>query len=337
MVTELGQLESDMKADGWTVIRHDLAASTAVTSVRSTIQSDYNADPSNVKAVYIVGHIKAPYSGNINPDGHATHLGAWPCDGYYGELNGTWTDNSVNSTGGYPLNVNVPGDGKFDQSDYPSALELQVGRVDLSDMPAFSISEVNLVKNYLTRAHSFKTKGFTPTVRGIVLDNLQWVSSPLAGCAYRMASLVGAANITDAYPYGSPFSTYVNGQSYLWTYGSGGGTQAMDGSVLTFNGADNVGTTQAYAAAGYSFGGIFNMSFGSYFGDWDNRNNFLRGAALQWQRAHQRVGSGAELVVPPHGHGRQHRLLHPAQHEQRERPVHPRSQAVGPAARWAWV
>ena len=34
-------------------------------------------------------------------------------------------------------------------------------------------------------------------------------------------------------------------------------------------------TTQKYATT-VSMGGVFNMAFGSYFGDWDNKNNFLR-------------------------------------------------------------
>ncbi|MCB0791366.1 MAG: hypothetical protein KDB97_06335, partial [Flavobacteriales bacterium] len=275
--TRLSQLEQDLKADGWTVLRHDVSRTASVTSVRALVQADYNADPTNVKAVYIIGHVPVPYSGNVNPDGHSSHLGAWPCDGYYGEMNGTWTDNSVNSTGAQRAeNYNVPGDGKFDQSDFPNSVELQVGRVDMYDMPAFSQSELQLLQNYLDKVHGFKTKQWAPQVRGIVFDNFQWLGNPLAGCAYReIAPLVGPNNITNCYPYGNPFHTYVNGQSYLWTYSSGGGLQAMDGSVLTFNGADNVATTQDYAG-GVSMGGVFNMSFGSYFGDWDNRNNFLR-------------------------------------------------------------
>ncbi|MDQ3100959.1 MAG: hypothetical protein M3R08_06205, partial [Bacteroidota bacterium] len=67
----------------------------------------------------------------------------------------------------------------------------------------------------------------------------------------------------------------VNGESYLWTYSSAGGIMTWEGDGNTFNGASNVGTTQNYAANG-SMGGVFNMSCGSYFGDWDNKNNFLR-------------------------------------------------------------
>jgi hypothetical protein len=277
LASELQQLQNDLVADGWTVLRSDVSRTASVQSVRNTITSLYNSDPTNVKALFLFGHIPVPYSGNQAPDGHGEHTGAWPCDGYYGELTGTWTDNSINNSNAQRVeNRNVPGDGKFDQSQFPSDLELQVGRVDLSDMPAFGQNETELLRTYLNKLHAFKMKWFTPQERGIIFDNLQWVSAPMAASGWRaMAPLVGPTNITAPYPYGDPFHTFVNGQSYLWTYSSGGGLQAYVGSTLTFNGANNIATTEQYAS-GVQMNGVFNMSFGSYFGDWDNVNNFLR-------------------------------------------------------------
>ncbi|MFZ1688971.1 MAG: hypothetical protein WAU70_16235 [Flavobacteriales bacterium] len=277
LATELTQLQSDLKADGWTVLRSDVSRTASVSSVRNTVIGHYNSDPANVKALFIVGHVPVPYSGNQNPDGHAEHQGAWPCDGYYGELTSSWTDNSVNISGmARTANNNIPGDGKFDQSDYPSALELQVGRVDMYDMPAFTQSETQLLRTYLNKLHSYKVKGFTPQERGIIFDNLQWAGSPLAGSAWRgFAPLVTAANVTAPYSYGFPFKSFVDEQSYLVSYSSGGGLQATVGGVITYNGADNIGITEDYATT-VQVGSVFNMAFGSYFGDWDNKNNFLR-------------------------------------------------------------
>ncbi len=277
MVSELNQLTQDLKADGWAVIRSDVSRTAPASSIRAIVQGHYNSDPANVKAVYIVGHVPVPYSGNVAPDGHSEHVGAWPCDGYYGEMNGSWSDNSVNNNGSLrEANRNVPGDGKFDQSDFPSDVELQVGRVDLYDMPAFSQSEVQLVKNYLTRAHNFKVKAWTPLVRGLMFDNLQWVSNPIAGTGWRnMGPLVGGTNITNANQNGNAFHNLVNGESYLWTYSSGGGNMTWEDGGYTYNGAGNIGTTQNYASNS-SMGGVFNMACGSYFGDWDNKNNFLK-------------------------------------------------------------
>ncbi len=196
LVPELQQVENDLKADGWSVLRNDVSRTASVTSVRAIVVGHYNADPINMKAVYIIGHVPVPYSGNIAPDGHSSHQGAWPCDGYYGEMNGTWTDNSVSvQQSQNPKNFNVPGDGKFDQSNFPSTVELQVGRVDMYDMPAFSTSEVQLMRNYLNRAHSYKIKGWEPQVRAMIFDNLQWAGGILAaGLAVALTACGGMAH-----------------------------------------------------------------------------------------------------------------------------------------------
>ncbi|MEO8066857.1 MAG: T9SS type A sorting domain-containing protein [Flavobacteriales bacterium] len=277
LAPELTQLQNDLKADGWVVLRSDVGRSASVTSVRNTVIAHYNSDQTNVKALFIIGHVPVPYSGYQNPDGHAEHLGAWPCDGYYGELTSTWTDNTINATSAArAANNNTPGDGKFDQTDFPSALELQVGRVDMYDMPAFSQSETQLLRSYLNKLHNYKMKGYTPQERGIIFDNLQWAGSPLAGSAWRgFAPLVGAANVTAPYSYGFPFKSFVDEQSYLVSYSSGGGLQGNVGGVVTYNGADNIAITEDYAST-IQVGSVFNMAFGSYFGDWDNKNNFLR-------------------------------------------------------------
>ena len=271
LATELQQLETDLNNDGWGVIRHDVANNMAVSAVRALVQADYNAAPTRVKAVYIIGHVPVPYSGNLNPDGHSEHKGAWPCDGYYGELNGTWTDNTVNTTSAdMDWNDNVPGDGKFDQSDFPSDVELQVGRVDFWALGSpggdFPLPEVELIRNYLNRAHNYKTRQWVPQNRGIVFDNFQDMSYPLASSGYRnIAALVGASNLTNCNPAGPPFYTLMDGQNYLWTYACGGGM---------WWGASNVGTSSNYGST--HFGGVFNMSYGSYFGDWNVPGNFLR-------------------------------------------------------------
>jgi hypothetical protein len=60
------------------------------------------------------------------------------------------------------------------------------------------------------------------------------------------------------------FSTLAN-ESYLWSYGCGGGSYVSCGGV---------GTTNDFASN--SVKTVFTVLFGSYFGDWDNTDNFLR-------------------------------------------------------------
>ena len=275
LVSELNQLTYDLRADGWSVLRSDVSRTASVTSVRSVVQGHYNSDPTNVKALYIVGHVPVPYSGNITPDGHDDGKGARPTDGYYAEMNGTWTDATVNTTiSTHTQAWNTPGDGKFDQSDFPSPLELQVGRVDLYDMPAFPGGEVQLMRNYLNKAHNYKIKGWSPTARGIVIDNLQWLGNPIAASGFRTAPLTGNADLMPAFPI-LDFHTYINNQSYLWTYHCGGGQQSTTDGVVTYSGTDG-GASTAQLASSVTMGGVFNMALGSFFYDFDNKNNFLR-------------------------------------------------------------
>jgi len=263
LATQLTQLESDLEGDGWKVVRLNVSRTAPVANVKNLIVAEYNADPTNVKAVFLVGHVPVPYSGNLAPDGHGEHFGAWAADVFYGEMNGTWTDNSVNSSVGQidPRNTNVPGDGKYDQSILPSAVELAVGRVDFWNLPVFSQSETTLLGNYLTKLHNWKVKQFTAQVRGIVDDNFTGFVDAFAQNAWRgFGPLVGPQNVSA----GDYFSG-MTGQSYLWSYGCGGGW---------WDNAVGIGTSAQFASSNLQ--SVFTILFGSYFGDPDCQNNFMR-------------------------------------------------------------
>ncbi len=268
---ELAQLQQDLVGDGWTVIRHDVPRDTTVPAVKGLIQADYSADPTNVRSVFLFGHVAVPYSGNFNPDGHPNHQGAWPADVFYGDMDGTWTDTSVNSTNAErSTNWNIPGDGKFDQSTIPSDVELQVGRVDLSNMTCYankvpSRSELDLLRQYLNKDHKFRNALLPLPQRGIVCDNFGEASGEaFAANGWRnFAAFFGGSNNVEV-PYGTFFST-LNTNGYLWAYGTGGG------SWYTCNG---IGSSDDFALGDIK--AVFTMFLGSYFGDWDNESNFLR-------------------------------------------------------------
>ncbi|PBQ32178.1 hypothetical protein CNR22_10475 [Sphingobacteriaceae bacterium] len=267
--SELSRLVADIEGDGWEVIRHDVLRTASVTHVKELIVNDYTADTSlTTKAVFLVGHVPVPYSGNINPDGHSDHLGAWPADCYYGDVNGNWTDSFVNSTTASPARTqNTPGDGKFDQSIIPSDLELQVGRVDFNNMPAFTSSEQQLLKNYLDKDHAYRKKIFAPVKQAVVDDNFGYFSSEaFAASGYKnFGPLVGTTNVSNA-----DYFTSMTGTSYAWSYGCGGGS---------YTSAGGIGSTSNFASSNLE--GVFTMLFGSYFGDWDSQDNFLKAPLAQ--------------------------------------------------------
>lgn len=259
---EIEQLELDLLKDHWRVITKSVAESQAVTAVRALIQQCYQNTP-DLKALYLLGHIPVPYSGDIYPDTHSeNHQGAWSADTYYAELNGNWTDEVANiTTAFFERNHNVPGDGKFDQDSIPSQVELQVGRVDLSNLPSFGLGEVELTRRYLQKAHAYKTGKIVAERRALIDDNFgQAFAGPTASGWRNFAPMFGAANIVEL----DYFST-MREESYLWSYGCGGGSHISAGGI---------GSTANFAQD--SLQSVFTMLFGSQFGDWDNVDNFLR-------------------------------------------------------------
>lgn len=264
----LDRLVADLVGDGWIVVRHDVQPTDTVPSVKARIVAEYAANPLQTRAVLLLGRVPVPYSGAFAPDGHPDHQGAWPADGYYGDVNGTWTDTGVNlTTATRPENRNVPGDGKFDQSSWPSDLELAVGRIDFANLPAFAATETQLLQQYLDKDHDYRHKAFAVGQRAIVDDNFGWFGGEaFAASGWRNASnLVGPANVAAA-DYFTTLNTQT-GSGYSWSYGCGPGW---------YQGASGVGSTTDFTLS--SNRSVFTILFGSYHGDWDSPDNFLRAA-----------------------------------------------------------
>lgn len=292
LASEIAQLQKNLVADGWTVIRHDVPRETVspgTTSnpvwlariaeqqnIRSIVQADYNTSPDDKWALFILGRIPQPYSGIINPDGHGEHYGAWPTDLYYvtdgsafpGDPNGGWTDTSVNTgTSGLAdvRNYNLPGDGKFDNYLIPADVKIQTGRVDLSNMARVptGMTETELLRQYLVRDNNFRrVQGSYANVarRGIVDDNFNSYAQT-AWCS-GFGFFGSNAGQMDAADWFTTLST----TPMLFAYGCGGGywtsASGVGDSIIDF------GKTDSKA--------VFTQLFGSYFGDWDCADNFMR-------------------------------------------------------------
>jgi len=259
---EITTLMNDLSGDGWKIVRNDFARSVSVATIKNYIVSTYNTDNS-INALYILGHLAVPYSGDLNPDAHPDHKGAWPADVFYADVNGTWTDNTINNTVATGTrNDNTPGDGKYDQSTLPSDAELQTGRVDFSNMSAFTKTEVQMMRTYLNKAHNYKMDMLTVVKQALIDDNFGMsTGEPFAANGWRnFAPILGLSGSTSA-----DYITSLNTGNYQWSFGCGGGS---------YTSATGIGTTANIASS--DMNGIFSMEFGSYFGDWDNQNNFLR-------------------------------------------------------------
>lgn len=260
---QLNQLMLDLAGDGWEIIRHDLPRTGMTDSdIRDIIIADKAANP-RVSAVYIVGHLAVPYSGYIYPDGHVDHRGAWPADAYYGEIDGSWTDVLVNdNNAARPENWNEIGDGKWDQSTPPSSVDLQVSRIDFFNMPQFNKTEEEMMASYLQRAHDYKMDSLVIAKRALIDDNFGgFGGEAFAANGWRnYPPLVGKNNIQSIDMIAS-----LDDSSYQWAYACGGGS---------YTSATGVGNTANFTTN--EVNSIFIQMFGSYFGDWDVQNSFLR-------------------------------------------------------------
>lgn len=266
--TELIRLQDDLTGDGWEVLRFDVPRTDSVESVKALIRSAYEADSASVRAVFLFGRIPVPYSGNVAPDGHVPdHQGAWPADVFYAELDGVWTDASVNTTkASSTRHHNVPGDGKYDQSLIPGAPELQLGRVDFSNMPALPLSETELLRRYLNKNHAFRHKLASPARRALIVDNFgAFGGEAFAASGWRnFTALLGSAGVERG--AAGAFLDAMSSASWLLAFGCGSGS---------YTSASGIGAT---ASLGTTPQAVFTLLFGSYFGDWDAPNNFLRAA-----------------------------------------------------------
>ncbi len=277
LTTEITRLKDDLVTEGFNVFtllspRAEQFDKDKVAYMKSKITQENSNG--KIDYIYLLGRVPVPYSGDIAPDGHVPdHRGAWPADIYYGHFDETWwTDNSINvSLAARAENKNIPGDGKFDLSvlynnqGFQTYSTAGVGRVDFYNMPAFSKSEIELLKAYLDKNHNFRTDKTLYVNKGLIDDNFNAAGLPeaFASTGWRsFGSLVGSTNVEKA-----DYFTKLGTDSYLWAYGTGPGS---------YSSAGGIGNTSDFASK--QVNNIFSMLFGSYFGDWDSKDNFLRAA-----------------------------------------------------------
>lgn len=272
---ELQQLETDLIGDGWKVIRKSFLPTVKDTAVKNFIKQNYIT--SNVKSVLLIGQIPVPYSGNFAPDGHAERVGAQPCDAYYADVDGNWTDNSTQTTNnGTIYTPNTPGDGNWDQSTIPSDVELQVGRIDMRKLPIFSLSEKDLIKHYLNKNHRFRHKLLTASNSGLLFTRADIGIPNISAAGWRsQTSLFGAANLRDISTCTNSSCTNLidslKTNSYLWTYaGDGGSDTSFGGNTFT----------STYCAQD-SIKSVFMQVWGSYFVEWNKGSSYLQNNLLR--------------------------------------------------------
>jgi hypothetical protein len=211
------------------------------------IIADVRAANPDLKGVILFGHITVPFSGNINPDGHATR--ALAADAYYSDFDEQWTDIAT-----FPVDYLEPqnrvGDLRWDKSYLTTGREMMLGRIDFSAMSAFTESEQQLLDRYIGKNHQFR-HGRINTARKALVSNF---SSDWAGwldiTMSNHSSYFGRSNV-EVVTFGS-YKDRTTAQSYLWaSVGAGGGVSTTGGASTTDMAASDSKVTFFTAGASY--------------------------------------------------------------------------------------
>jgi hypothetical protein len=274
LVSELKQFDCDLIGDGWQVIRKSFLPTVKDTLIKNFIKQQYTM---GLRAVILIGNLPVPYSGNFAPDGHAERVGAQPCDAYYADVDGAWSDNTVQTTNsGIIYTPNLPGDGKWDQGIIPSDVELQLGRIDMHNLPIFALSEPDLLKQYLNKNHRYRHKLMIVSERSLLYTRADAGLTNISAGGWRSQNpLFGFNNLKEISSCSNSNCTdlidSLKAHNYLWTYAGDGGTDTSFGGT-TF--------TSRYCAQD-SIKSVFMQVWGSYFVEWNkggvyHQNNLLR-------------------------------------------------------------
>ncbi|MBR9859535.1 fibronectin type III domain-containing protein [bacterium] len=261
LTAELDVYKKDLIGDGYevTIISYDTNQSAE--DLKGDIIGLSNTY-SNLTTVFLVGNMPYYYTGEMSPDGHTDHHGAWPSDLMLADVDGSYTDIQVRYTNSTDDRLsNEKNDDKTDQSFLSSDADIQIGRIDFTDLPAFSQSLISLYQNYFEKLHEFKTGEFVPRNIGIVDDNFLSFSEGFSQNGYRnFAPIVGSDSVFDA-----DIITTTTNSSALFSFTAGAGT---------YTSINGFATTASLASS--DLDGVFGMVLGSYNGDPDVQNNLMR-------------------------------------------------------------
>src|SRR5690606_5116396 len=175
---------------------------------------------------------------------------------------GTWTDTGTFVDANRPENKNLPGDGKYDQTTLPAPVRLEIGRVFLDHLSLFSLDRDSLYSRYIEKCRAYRMNEWDVPRRALIDDDLGALGGEYPGRngfqnGYALVGVTETITSTDT------FINSIRTAPYLFTHASstGGFTNNKQLNSSMFK-------TPTY--------GVFQTSFGSYHGDWDNNNNLLR-------------------------------------------------------------
>ncbi len=234
-----------------------------VQQVKSVIREEFLKDKS-IKYIILIGNIPIPYSGNYTPDGHNEHIGAFPADIWYAELDGDWTDSIIDADSATAFRQhNFPGDGKFDNDYLPSSSDFIISRIDFRNLTDFPESESQLLERYFEKNIRYRTGEYKAKEKAFISDGFgSYGGFPATTIYNQFSTLYGKEQITIKNMRDS-----MSSGNYAMAYACAPG--GYNSVYLTL---------YAHDLAEKDYDAVFLSCFGSWLCDWDSENNLLRAA-----------------------------------------------------------
>lgn len=245
LAAEIGFLELNLVADGWGVERLDWnrEGENNSAALKAAIQDAVAVNP-EINSLFIFGAVEMVMSGWLDPDVHGNH--PHETDLFYGDIDWEWQD-TLNS-GNY-----TAGDGIYDESYYPSEIELRTGRVTFHGMPSYKKNEGEYLRDYIHKEHAYRYLHREVTYQNYVGDE-----GYLYATNASLKPMVGEGNWTDV----GNLDTIIGEENYLVAIGKrdmGKWDAARDGFQKA----------------------IFTASFRSHNLEWWDTDNNMRGMLSQ--------------------------------------------------------
>ncbi len=160
ILASLTQYETDLIAEGHTV---EIITSSGGTpeDMRTFLQGKY---AEGMEGCLLIGDIPIPWYEVMCWDD--TYLSEFPCDLYYMDLDGTFTDTDAN--------------GLFDNHTGDLYPEIWIGRLTASPLNFGASNEVDLVNNYFAKNHLYRTGNMPVQQRGLSFIEDDWVPFAIA-------------------------------------------------------------------------------------------------------------------------------------------------------------
>lgn len=263
---EISRFANDLVADGWhskieIVPRSMTFNPNEVRKVKRIVNKYKSLWGKKFQALILVGKVPVPYTGNYTFDGHSDHIGAFPSDLVYVVEDSHLTDEvEYNISANREENWNVPFDGKYDQTTVPSKINIAIGRIDFSNLTDFQETEIELLKRYFDKNHSFRMGNFPKENYGLIDDGFGTESEEI----FSATAWMNFIPLCDSIVEGN-FAENLKKKYFRFSFACNSGSYTSIWSSINSEicAKDSIHTTFAFL-------------LGSYLWDWDTERNLLR-------------------------------------------------------------